>query len=164
MNLVTPDFGLLFWQTVTFLAVLFFLSKYAWKPIMKALKERETSIDSALLSAEEARKEMARLKGDNERLLDEARLEKDKMLKTAQKTAEDIVNQAKDAASVEANKLIANAQQIIQQEKHAALAEIKQQVANLSLEIAEKILRRELKEEGAQKELVEGYIKEAKLN
>jgi F-type H+-transporting ATPase subunit b len=162
--LVTPDLGLIFWSALTFLIVLFVLSKYAWKPILSAVKERELSIERALSQAEKARHDMAKLQAENEKLLDEARVERDKILKEATATAASIVSDAKTKASEEGNRILETAKAAINTEKQAALAEIKTQVATLSLQIAEKLLRKELSTQGAQQELVSDYISDLKLN
>ncbi len=164
MELIQPGLGLIFWMTVTFSLVLFVLSKFAWKPILGAIKERETSIENALHSAEKAKQEMQKLQADNQRLLDEARLERDKILKEAQATANSLINQAKDKASEDANKLLENARQSIQNEKAAALTEIKNLVGSLSVQIAEQIIKKELKDDASQQALVQTYLNEAKLN
>jgi F-type H+-transporting ATPase subunit b len=163
MDLVTPGLGLIFWQAVTFLLVLFLLSKFAWKPIMSSLKEREETIEGALRSAEQAKQEMMKLKADNEKLLDEARAERDQMMRKAQQTADAIVEEAKEKASAESSKIVENARLAIQSERQAALEEIRKQVATLSIEIAEKLLRNQLKEERAQRELVNQLVKESNL-
>ena len=163
MELVTPGIGLIFWQTITFLVVLFLLSKFAWKPIMSSLREREETIEGALRSAEQAKQEMMKLKADNERLLDEARAERDVMLRKAQQTAESIVAEAKDKASIESSKIVESAKLAIQQERQAAMETIRRQVASLSIEIAEKLLRNQLKEEKAQKDLVNQLVRESNL-
>lgn len=164
MNIVTPDFGLIFWHTITFLIVLFVLGKFAWSPILSSLKEREDSIDEALNAAKKAKLEMQKLHADNEKLLQEARLERDRILRDAQSAANSIMNEAKDKASAEGARMIENARLAINTEKQAALAEVKNLAANLSIDIAEKILKRELSDEKAQKELVNEFIKEANLN
>jgi F-type H+-transporting ATPase subunit b len=164
MELVTPSIGLLFWQTLTFLIVLFILAKFAWKPILGSLKEREDSIDEALSAAKKAKEEMILLSSNNEKLLQEARLERDRTLREAQTAANAIVNEAKEKAGAEGQRMIENARLAINNEKQAALAEVKNLAANLSIEIAEKILKRELSDEKAQKELVNEFIKEANLN
>lgn len=163
MELVTPGLGLIFWQTIVFVLVLFILGKFVWPPILKALKEREENISNAISQAEKAREEMANLNAANEKLLQEARLERDQMLKDAQKQAAAVVAEAKNKASDEANKLIEKAKDSIQGEKRAAIADIKNQAATLSLEIAEKLLRRELSDKKAQEELLSAYVKEAEL-
>ena len=164
MNLITPDLGLIFWQTVTFLLVLFLLSKFAWKPIMQSLKERENTIEEALMSAERAKEEMQRLNAANEKLLQDARIERDRMLKEAQTVASNIVTEAKEKANAEGSRLIENARLSINTEKQAALAEIKNQAAALSVQIAEKLLKKELSSSTAQEALVSEYIKESNLN
>ena len=164
MNLVTPDIGLIFWQTVTFLIVLFLLAKFAWKPITDGLKERENTIAEALDTARKTKEEMVKLKGENERILGEARLERDKILREAQLAASSMITEAKDKANAEGLRLIENARVAINSEKQSAIAEVKNKAAELSIEIAEKLLKRELSDSKLQKELVSEYIKEAKLN
>ena len=164
MDLVTPGLGLFFWQTVTFLIVLFCLSKFAWKPIMGSLKEREQTIESALLAAEKAKQDIALLQAQNENLLKEARMERDKILKDAYAAASSVVEEAKDKARIEGDRLIEGARTAIVMEKNAALAEVKNYAATLSIDIAEKLLRKELSSDLAQKQLVSEYIKEANLN
>lgn len=164
MSLVTPDFGLFFWQFITFGILLFILSKFAWGPIMSSLKEREDSITEALESAAKAKTEMASLKAANEALLQEARLERDKMLRDAQTVANNLLNEAKDKALKEGNLLMENARKGIETEKNAALAEVKNYAVNIALEVAEKILKKELKDNDAQKALVSEYLKETTLN
>jgi F-type H+-transporting ATPase subunit b len=164
MNLVTPGLGLIFWQLVTFLLVLFLLARFAWKPILNSLREREESIESALRAAQQAKADMANLKAENERLLEDARVERDAMLRKAQQTSEAIVEEAKNKASMESAKIVENAKQQINSERLAALADIKRQVAALSIEIAEKLLRNQLREEKAQRDYVDQLVKEASLN
>ncbi|MDB5272957.1 MAG: atpF [Chitinophagaceae bacterium] len=164
MNLITPDFGLFFWQTITFAIVLFILGKFAWGPIMSSLKEREDSITEALEAAQQAKAEMASLKAANEALLQEARLQRDKMLRDAQTVANNLLNEAKDKATKEGALLLENARRGIESEKNAALAEVKNYAVNIALEVAEKILKRELKDNDAQKALVSEYLKESTLN
>ena len=164
MNLVTPDIGLIFWTTLTFLILLFLLKKFAWKPILNMVKERDESIENALNAAEEAKKEMAALNAKNEELLQEAREERDKMLKEARDTKDKIISDAKSQAREEGDKLISNARQSIETEKKAALADIKNQVATLSVEVAERILKEKLSEGDGQDKLVEKYIKDINLN
>jgi F-type H+-transporting ATPase subunit b len=164
MNLVTPEFGLLFWQTTIFLIVFIILAKFAWKPIIKALEEREDVIADALGAAEKAKEEMKKLQADNEKMLQEARIERDKVLKEAQSTANAIIAEAKEKATVEGNRLVDNARAVINTEKLAALAEVKNTAAVLSLEIAEKLLKKNLTGEDSQKALVGEYLNEVKLN
>ncbi len=164
MGLVTPGIGLVFWTTLSFLIVLFLLKKMAWKPILKALKEREESITEALKAADKAKFEMAEMKSDNKKLLNEARTEREAMLKEARETKNKIVSDAKDAAGQEADKIIKSAQETINNEKKAAITELKNQVALLSVEIAEKILKSELADEKKHNELVKSSISDFKLN
>jgi F-type H+-transporting ATPase subunit b len=160
MKLVTPDIGLLFWMLVSFSIVLFLLKKYAWKPILNSLKERETSIADALDMARKTKEEMNALKADNERILAEARNERDIMLKEARDTKESIINDAKVKASSEADRLITMARQAIENEKMAAITELKNQVAVLSVDIAEKILKEELSNPEKQKQLIKAFLGE----
>lgn len=164
MELVQPALGLIFWMLVSFLIVLFILGKFAWKPILKALKERETFIEDSLRSADKAREAMESLKSDNEKLLQEARAERERMLREARDTKDAIINEAKGKATTEANRLLQMAREAITNEKLAAITELKNQVATLSIEIAEKILREQLKDSAKQKELAEKYLKEVKMN
>ena len=164
MDLVTPGFGLIFWQLITFLIVLFLLSKFAWKPIMSALRERETSIENALSMAEKAKLEMQTLKAGNEKLLAEARAERDRILKEASDASNQMIEAAKTKASEEGDRMIASAREAVQNEKRAALAEIKNLAGSLSVEIAEQLLKRELKDASAQQQLVSDYMKEVTLN
>jgi len=164
MELIQPGLGLVFWMTVTFSLVLFILSKFAWKPILAAIKERESSIESALNAAQKAKEDMEKQTAENQRLLDEARLERDKILKDAQTVANSVISQAKEKAGEEASKLLDSARAAIQTEKNAALTEIKNLVGTLSVDIAEKIVKKELKSDESQKALVNTYLNEAKLN
>jgi ATP synthase F0, B subunit len=163
MNLAHPE-SLLFWNTITFLILLFLLSKYAWKPIMKSVKEREASINSALEAAEEAKKEMQNLKANNERLLVEARVERDLMLKEAREMKDKIVAEAKEEAQREGDKLIKQAKELIDSEKKVALAQLKDQIAALSIEMAQKIMINELVDTKKQTVLINNYLKDVTLN
>jgi len=164
MELIKPDFGLVFWSLVTFAILLFVLRKFAWKPILGAVEDREEGIKSALASAENARKEMENLHADNERILQEARAERELMLKDARDMKNKIVSDAKEEAQTQASKMIAQAQSAIESEKKAAMAELKSHVAGLSLEIAEKVVRNELSNKDKQLKLVEDMLGEATLN
>lgn len=164
MDLITPAFGLIFWQTLIFLSVLFVLGKFAWKPILGALQAREDSIDEALKSAARAKEEMADLKADNEKLLAEAKLERDKMLQAASKIAEEMKDQAKSDAKVVGEKMIDEARASIESEKNDAIQQIKDQVAELSIQITEKLLKKNLSDDKSQQELIKGYMKDIKLN
>ncbi|GAB5400703.1 MAG: F0F1 ATP synthase subunit B [Aureisphaera sp.] len=156
--------GLFFWQTLLFLLLLFLLRKYAWKPILNAVNDREQGIKDALASAENAKKEMENLQADNEKLLKEARAERDAMLKEARELKAKMIADAKEEAKAEGDKMVANAQAAIVSEKKAALADIKNQVASLSVEIAEKVVKEELSNKDKQLKLVETMLGDAKLN
>lgn len=156
--------GLFFWQLVLFIALLFLLKKFAWKPILEAVEKRENGIKDALESAEKAKLDMQNLQADNEKLLKEARAEREAMLKDARDIKAKMIDDAKGEAQEQANKLIAQAQASIESEKKAAIAELKSQVAGLSLEIAEKVLHGELSNKDKQLNLVESMIDDAKLN
>lgn len=156
--------GLFFWQTILFLALVFLLKKFAWKPILDSVNEREEGIKKALDSAEKAKLEMENLQADNQKLLKEARLERETMLKEARDIKAKIISDAKDEAQSQANKMIEQAQSAIESEKKAAMIELKNQVASLSLEIAEKVVRKELSNKDSQIKLVESMLGEAKLN
>ena len=162
--LVTPELGLIVWTTLVFCILFFLLAKFAWKPILKAVNEREESIKKALSSAEEAKLKMAELKADNEVLLNKARVERDEMLKEAREIKDKIVAESKTMAKVEADKIIAAAREGIQQEKMAAITDLKNQVAKLSIEIAEKILKDELSSADKQKTIIDNVVKEINLN
>lgn len=164
MSLITPEFGLLFWQTLIFLILFLLLAKFAWKPILGSLKEREDSIESALRMADQAKVEMQQLRAGNEKLLAEARLERDRMMQEATIMANQHRETEKARATSEANHIVQQAREAIQTEKNAALAEVKNTAARLSLDIAERILRRELADPAAQTQLVDSYLKEVKLN
>jgi len=164
MDLVTPGIGLIFWQTVTFLIVLLILSRFVWKPIMNALKAREGSIEDALNAAEQAREDLEKLTADNEKLMIEARLERDKIIKDASSIAKRIREEAKEDASKIADKMIEDAKQTIILEKQAAISEIRNQVAEFSIQISEKILRKKLSGDKNQKALIEEYMKDLTLN
>lgn len=158
------SFGLFVWQSLIFLLLIFLLKKFAWKPILDAVNEREEGIKNALLSAEIAKRDMQNLKSDNEKLLADARVERDAMLKDAREIKDKIVAEAKDEAQVQAGKMIEQAKAAITIEKNAAMAELKTQVSNLSIEIAEKILRNELSDKAAQTKLVEKMLDDVKSN
>lgn len=164
MELVKPEFGLIFWMTLSFLIVFFLLKKFAWKPILASLKERETSIEDALNSAKKARDEVSNMKTENERILQEARNERDVLLKQARETKDQIVNEARSKAQVEADRIITIARETINNEKMAAITELKNQVATLSIEIAEKVIRQQLSTDEKQKALVKDLLKDVKLN
>lgn len=158
------EFGLFFWQIVIFVGLILLLKKFAWKPILDAVNEREEGIKNALLSAENAKREMQNLQADNEKLIAEARAERESMLKDAREIREKMINDAKAEASAQGEKMIEQAKAAIASEKNAAMAELKNQVSSLSLEIAEKVLRDELSNKESQAKLVEKMLGDAKLN
>ena len=162
--MIEPGIGLLFWMTLTFIILLFLLAKFAWKPILNAVNDREVTIIDALNQAKLVKQEMAQLKEDNERILREARAERDGILKEAREMKDKIVNEAKERAKVEGEKMIAAARQSIQSEKNAAMADIKSQIGTLSVNIAENILREKLNNDGAQNALVENILNKSNLN
>lgn len=164
MELVKPEIGLVFWMFVTFIFVLILLRKFAWKPILGVLKEREESIQNALDSAKKAKEEMAALQANNERILNEARAERDALLKDAREMKDGIIAEAKAKATKEGERMVAIARETINNEKMAAITELKNQVAMLSLEIAEKILKEELSSPEKQKTLVKAYLDDVNLN
>ncbi len=156
MELLLPKLGLIVWTLLAFLIVFFILKKFAWKPILKSLKDRETNISNSILSAEKVRLEMSQLKSENEALLVQAREERGIMLREAKDTKDKIINEAKEQAKIEMNKVIADAQAAIDQQKMAAITDLKNKVGNMVIEVSEKILRREL----SNKEQQEAYIKQ----
>ena len=164
MELLTPGVGLIIWQTIVFVILIFLLAKVAWKPILSALNEREMSIQESLDTAERARQEIATLKADNENLLKQAREERDKMLRDAREASNRMKEEAQSEAKKSADKIIEDARVAIGIEKQAALKEIKIQVATFSLEIAEKLLREKLSDDKSQKDLVQRYVSELKVN
>lgn len=164
MKLLLPDFGLLIWTLLAFLIVFFILGKFAWPAIVKALKEREQGIADSLATAERVKAEMAQLKSENEALLAKAREERAQLLKEARDTKDKIINEAKEQAKAEANKIILDAQAAIQQQKMAALTDVKNQVGTLVIEVAEKVLRRQLNGKGEQENYIKQLANEVKLN
>lgn len=157
------SFGLFFWQLFIFIGLILLLKKFAWKPILDAVNERETSIKDALSSADEARKEMASLQEDNQKISQEARAEREALLKEARTSGADLLAKAKEDAKLEADKILSQAQDAIQNEKRAAINELKNQVAQISLEIAEKVIEGELEDKDKQTSLVEKLLKDASL-
>ena len=162
--LVTPELGLIIWSTIVFCILFFLLAKFAWRPILKAVKDREASIENALNAAEQAKKEMQDLSANNEVLLNQARAERDEMLKDARAVKDKMISDAKVTANAEAERIIASAKEAIQHEKLAAITELKNQVATLSIEIAEKILKQELSTAEKQKSLIDNAVGEINLN
>ena len=155
--------GLFFWQTIIFILLIFLLKKYAWKPILDAVNEREEGIKNALLSAEKAKEEMASLQSDNEETLKKARAERDSLLKEAREIKQQLIDDAKNEAQSEAKKIISQAQETIQNEKKAAISDLKNQVASLSIDIAEKVLKEKLSDDKTQMNLVKDLVKDVTL-
>ena len=166
MEKLINDFslGLFFWQTLIFVGLIFLLKKFAWKPILDSVNEREEGIKNALFAAENAKKEMQNLKSDNEKLLADARAEREVMLKEAREIREKMISDAKVDAQTQAEQIIAQAKAAIISEKNAAMSDLKNQVSTLSIEIAERVLRSELANKESQTKLVEQMLGDAKLN
>lgn len=164
MELVQPGIGPIVWMTITFALLIWILGKFAWKPIMKGLKEREESIDEALNAANKAREEMKELQFSNEQLMKEAREERDVILREARQVKDKIIDEAREKANEEANRIIESAKETIEFEKMAALHEMKNELATLSIEIAEKIIREELTDKGRHKKLIDKLLQEVNKN
>ena len=164
MELLTPSIGLIFWTTLIFVILFLLLAKFAWKPILSAVNEREAHIEDALNQAKKAREEMAYLKNENEKILQQAREERDAMLKEAREMRNETINKAKEDAKLEAEKIIVSARESIQTEKAAAIADIKNQVATLSIGVAEKVLGKQLSQSENQNAYVDELIKDINLN
>ena len=164
MDLLTPELGLFVWTLVAFLAVFFILKKFAWKPILKTLAERETGIAESIASAERMKKEMGQMQAENEKLMMQAREERTQMLREAKVQSETIIAKAKEDTKAIADKMIAEAQQQIQQQKMAALTEVKNEIGNLAIEVAEKVLRKQLATADAQNDYAKLLAEDIKLN
>ena len=162
--MITFDPGLIIWTTIIFTLLLIVLKKFAWKPILSAVDERNKSIEDALKAADKAKEEMALLNSDNEKILVAAREERDVLLKEAREMKDKIVSEAKDQANTEADKILLSSKEQINNEKLKAITELKNQVADMSIDIAEKILRAELSDLNKQKELVTQVLKSNGLN
>jgi len=162
--LVLPDIGLVFWNTIAFLILLIVLGKFAWKPMLKAIAERESGIEEALLRADKMKAEIAAMQNENEALLAKAREERAGMIKDAKETADKMVSDAKDKAKQEYERIISDAQSAITQQKNAALTEVKNQVGSLVVEVAEKILRKELSNKAEQESYIKQIAEGVKLN
>ncbi len=158
------SFGLFVWQSLLFVGLLFLLAKFAWKPILSAVEERENTIKGSLEAADKAKADMEAIQADNKRILKEARAERDALLAEAKKASTQMINDAKDAAKIEADKVAAAAQEAILQEKNAALNHIKNQVASLSIDIAQKVVQGELTDQKKQEQLVEKLVKAIEIN
>ena len=164
MSLLTPNPGLIFWMLVVFLLVVFILAKYAWKPIIKGLKDRENEIQGALDLAERTKAEMVKLKSDNEKLVAEANAVRDRILRDAKDASDRMIAESKDRAAIEGQKMIDSARDTIRNEQHAAIAKMRKEVAVLSLEIAEQVLHRELKDKESQEKLIADLASSARMN
>jgi len=164
MELVTPGIGLIFWMTLSFLFLLLILKKYAWKPVLKMLKERETKIEESLQQAEKAHEEMKQLKFSNEELLREAKNERDNILRDARVIREKLIEEARTKATEEADRIVESAKESIKYEKLEALTDLKNQIALLSVEIAEKLIQQELTKDDKQNKLIEKFLSDANFN
>lgn len=164
MELLLPKLGLILWTLIAFGIVFFILAKYAWKPILKSLDEREKNISDSILSAENVRKEMTALKSENEALLAKAREERSQMMREAKETRDKIIQEAKEQARKETSKIVADAQSVIHQQKMAAITDLKNQVGNLVLEVSEKVLRRELNNKEEQEKYIQQLAQNVELN
>lgn len=164
MELLFPNLGIIVWTFIAFIIVLFILAKFAWKPILKSLNEREASIAESIATAKKVKAEMAELKSENEALLAKAREERATLLKEAKESADKMVADAKNKAKAEYDKILTDAQLAIQQQKNAALSEVKNQVGNLVIEVAEKVLRKELADKAQQEGFIKQLTAEVKLN
>jgi len=164
MGLVSPDYGTIFWMVLAFSVVFLILRKYAWGPVLKMLKERDQSIDTALQSANAAREGLSRLKSDHERMLQDALAEREQLIAEARQIREQLITKARDEAVQETAKVFEHAQRQIESEKLAAINEIRQQVVSLSVDIAEKILKRELSDRTQQEKLIKELLSDLKLN
>ncbi|MBC3786721.1 F0F1 ATP synthase subunit B [Spirosoma utsteinense] len=164
MDLLTPDLGLLFWQVVVFLALFLILRTFAWKPITDSLHERENNIQSALDLAEKTRIEMTALKADNEKLLVQARSEREAILRGAKETADKMVADSRERAAIEGQRMLEQAREAMQNERQALVAQMKKEVVTLSIDIAEKVLRKELSDKTSQEKLVSDLVSNSRLN
>ncbi|MFA6126460.1 MAG: F0F1 ATP synthase subunit B [Bacteroidales bacterium] len=164
MGLLSPDYGTIFWMVLAISLLYIILRKFAWGPVLKMLKERDQSIDKALESAREAREGLSSLKAEHDRMLQQAHAERDLMIAEARQIREQLIAKARDEAVQETAKVFEHAQQQIENEKLAAITEIRQQVASLSVDIAEKILKRELTDRVKQENLIKEQLSDLKLN
>lgn len=164
MELIKPDLGLLVWMLLSFGVVVFVLAKFAWKPILKALKDREKSINKSLTAAQRAKEEMAKIEFGNEKITALAKIERDNLLKEAKELKDKIIEEAKEEARKEAKQIIDQAVQSVHKEKNEAINEIKNQIAALSVDIAEKLIKQKLTDESKQKKLLDSLIENIDLN
>ncbi len=164
MELISPGIGQIFWMTLVFAILIFILGKYAWKPILKSLKDRENFIEESLTAADKAKEEMKQMKFDNAQLLKEAKEDRDAILREGRKIKDSIIEDAKGKANEEADRIVENAKVRIENEKMAAMTDLKNQIASLAIEVAEKILKKELSEKGKQEDYINKLIDETNLN
>ncbi len=164
MELLLPSLGLIFWTLLAFIIVFLILKKFAWKPILNSLDEREKGISDSLSTAERVRAEMTHLQNENEILLAQAREERGAMLKEAREIKEKIITDAKEQAKVEASKIINEAQLAIQTQKMAAITDVKNQIGKMVIEVSEKVLKRELNDKPAQEKHIAQLVEGVKLN
>lgn len=164
MDLITPDFGLFFWLLVIFMLVFIILKKFAWKPIVQALREREENISDGLVFSQDAKNELANVKIRSDKIISEALVERDELIRQGREIKERISAEARGEAEIEAKKIIEAAKKRIEEEKIASMNLIKEQIASLSVDIAEKILRKKLEDDNQQKELMHNLLEEFKLN
>lgn len=164
MELIQPSLGLIFWMTLSFLALLFILAKYAWKPILKAIEKRENSIRDALQTAENTKLEMKKIQQDNELLLRQARDEREKMLRDAENVKNKIIAEAHDKARSEFERIVASAHETIHNEKMALIIDLKNQAAIIAIEIAESLIREELSDSHKNKQFIDKLVKDVKFN
>ncbi len=164
MELIKPDLGLLIWMLLSFSVILYILGRFAWKPILKGLKDRERSIEKSLLAAQRAKEEMAKIEFGNEKITALAKIERDNLLKEAKEMKDKIIQEAKEEAKKEAAKIVDNAIKSVEKEKNEAINQIKNQIASLSVDIAEKILKQKLGDEAKQKQLLDSLIDNIDLN
>ena len=164
MELLLPGLGLVFWTLLAFIVVFFILKKFAWKPILESLKERETGIATSIASAETMKAEMAALKSENEEVLAQARDERAKIIKEAKDVSDKMIADAKEKARGEFDRIVSEAQAAITQQKNAALIDVKNQVGNMVIEVAEKVLRRELSDKAVQENYIKELAESVKLN
>ena len=163
MDLITPDVGLLFWTLVSFIVLYIILTKFAWGPILGAVKEREESIKQALDAADNAKKDMENLKADNEKILNEAKIERETMLKEAREIKSKLISDAEEEAKIRAKKMVEAAKTAIQNEKNSAMNELKNTVVDLSIGIAEKLISEELADKDKQLKMIEDILEDSKL-
>jgi len=164
MELLLPGLGLVVWTFIAFMIVFFILKKFAWKPILSSIKERETGIAESLATAERVKAEMAQLKSENETMMAQAREERNRMVKEAKEQGDRMLAEAKEKARLEYDRIIADAQIAIQQQKNAALTDVKNQVGKLVIEVSEKVLRRELANKAEQENYIKSLAENVKLN